>query len=176
MTEEIMISSGGPKRSVSRAWLAVAALSCGAALIVGCSSASSSTSSSPKTTTSPVSHSPTPSSSSSAPAAACVHINSLRTSLTSLTHIKVSPSSASQLTSDLTNIETQLAALKGMSLGAFSTEANQLTAAVNKIKKDAAQLSTNPTAAVKSLTADLTTLKNNAGPMIAEMKAICHVS
>jgi hypothetical protein len=107
-------------------------------------------------------------------AAACVHINSLRTSLTSLTTLTVSPSSASQLTKDLRNIQTQLAALHGMNLGSFSATASELTAAVDKIKKDAAALATNPTTAVKSLTTDLAALKTKAGPMIAEMKTVCH--
>jgi uncharacterized phage infection (PIP) family protein YhgE len=106
-------------------------------------------------------------------AAACVHIKSLRTSLTSLTKLTVSPSSASQLTKDLANIEAQLAALHGMHLGSFSASANQLTAEVNKIKKDAAQLASNPTTAITSLTSDLKALKAKAGPMIAEMKSAC---
>jgi hypothetical protein len=109
-------------------------------------------------------------------AATCVHINSLRTSLTSLTHIKVSPTSASQLTKDLANIQTQLTALKGQNVGGFSTQASQLTADVNKIKTDAAALSTNPTKAATGLTKHLTTVKTKAGPMIKQMKTVCHVS
>jgi hypothetical protein len=105
-----------------------------------------------------------------------VHINSLRTSVTDLTHIKVSATSAGQLTTDLTNIQSQLAALKGKSLGAFSAQADQLMSALNGIKKDAGQLSTNPTAAAKALSTDLTSLKGKAGPMITEMKMVCHVS
>lgn len=109
-------------------------------------------------------------------AATCVHINSLRTSLTSLTHIKVSASSAGQLTKDLANIQAQLAALKGQNLGSVSTEVTQLTADVNKIKKDAGELTTNPTKAASALSADLTVLKTKSGPMIAKMKTACHVT
>jgi len=174
MTKEMMISPGGRERSARRARLAALALTCGAALIMGCSSSSTTSSTSPKATTTGAAHSPMPSSSSSDLAAACVHINSLRTSLTSLTTLKISPTSASQLTHDLANIEAQLAALHGMNLGSFSASANQLTAEVNKIKKDAAQLSSNPTAAITSLTTDLNTLKAKAGPMINEMKTVCH--
>lgn len=105
-----------------------------------------------------------------------MHINSLRNSLTNLTTIKVSSSSAGQLTSDLTNIQTQLAALKGQALGAFSMQADQLSASLDKIKKDAAELSSDPTGAAKALSADLTELKSKAGPIIAETKTICHVS
>lgn len=88
----------------------------------------------------------------------------------------MSSSSAGQLTSDLTNIQTQLAALKGQALGAFSAQATQLSAALDKIKKDAAELSSNPTGAAKALSADLTKLKTKAGPVISEMKMVCHVS
>jgi hypothetical protein len=105
-----------------------------------------------------------------------VHINSLRTSLTSLTHIKVSPTSASQLTKDLANIQSQLSTLKGENLGGFSTQAKQLTTDVNKIKKDAAELSSNPTKAATALTTDVTTLKTKAGPMIIQMRTVCHVT
>lgn len=122
--------------------------------------------------TAPATNSASPSSSAMVQAA-CVHINSLRTSLTSLTHISVSPASAKTLAADLANIENQLAALKGQHTGSFST--TELTAEINKIKKDAAALSTSPTTAVKSLTTDLTTLKTKAGPMIASMKTVCHV-
>lgn len=109
-------------------------------------------------------------------AAACVHINSIRTSLTSLTHIKVSANSASLLASDLGNIQSHLSALKGQDLGSFTPQAKQLMAEVDKIKKDAAELSTNPSKAAKSLTTDLTVLKTKAGPMIIQMKKVCHMT
>jgi hypothetical protein len=107
-------------------------------------------------------------------AATCVHINSIRTSLTSLTHLKVSSTSASQLTTDLANIQTHLSALKGQDLGAFTPAAKQLTAELGKIKKDTAGLSADPSKAAMALNADLTTLKHKAGPMIVEMKKVCH--
>ncbi len=109
-------------------------------------------------------------------AAACVHIDSLRMSLTSLTHIKISAATAGQLTADIGNIEAQLTALKGQPLGAFSADANRLTALINKIKKDAAALNTHPGTATPALTADLTALKKDAGPMITEMKMVCHAA
>ena len=109
-------------------------------------------------------------------AAVCVHINALRTSLTDLTHIKVSATSASKLTTDLGSIQSHLMALKGQNLGSFSKSANELNAELAKIKKDSAALTSNPTKAATSLSKDLTTLKTKAGPMIVEMKKVCHVS
>src|SRR6185437_1230056 len=135
---------GWRRRPVGRARLVIAVLSCsGAVLIAGCSSPGpSGDTKAPKPAgTSAASKSPAGATSvpasASASAAACVHINSLRTSLTSLTHVKVSSASASTLTTDLANIESQLGALKGQDLGAFSKQADQLMAHLDKIKKDA---------------------------------------
>jgi hypothetical protein len=169
MTSETITRSAGPRRPIRRAAWAVAGLSfCGAILVSGCTSSSTS---SDKPPSPPVTNSAAASAKVSP--AVCVHINSLRTSLTSLTHIKVSPASAKMLTADLTNIEDQLAALKGKPTGSFSTTA--LTADIDKIKKDAAALSTKPTTAVKSLTTDLAALKTKSGPMIVQMKKVCHM-
>lgn len=109
-------------------------------------------------------------------AAACVHITSLRTSLISLTHVKVSASSAAQLSTDLANIQSQLGALKGQHLGAFSRQADELMAELGKIKIDAADLGSHPSKASKALSADLATLKAKAGPMITETKMVCHAT
>lgn len=105
-----------------------------------------------------------------------MHINSIRTSLTSLTHVSVNSTSASKLATDLTNIQSHLTALKGQNLGAFSPQAKQLTAELDKLKKDAAGLSSDPTKAAKMLNADLSSLKHKAGPMIVEMRMICHAT
>ncbi len=138
----------------------------GALLIAGCSTTS--TSSATKSPT--ASPSPSPSALSKT---TCLHINSLRGSLTHLTTTKVSQSSASQLTADLTNIEKELTALKGEDLGAFSGQATRLMSALDQIKKSYAQVSKDPTAAYKEIGKEITTLKSNSGPMIAEMKTVC---
>ena len=115
MTEETNIRSGWPKRPAGRARLAIVALTCsGAALIAGCSSSSTSNASGAHKAAAPVA-SQSPSGAASAPgmpkAAVCVHINALRTSLTNLTHIKVTATTASQLTTDLGNIQSHLTAI-----------------------------------------------------------------
>ncbi|HYK32548.1 MAG TPA: hypothetical protein VEV63_11325 [Streptosporangiaceae bacterium] len=183
MTEVTITRSGWPRRPGGRARLAVVALTCsGAALIAGCTSGSPNAANKAPGGTSAAKQSPSdaaspsPGGSPTVSQAVCVHINSLRTSLTSVTHIKVSATSAGQLSKDLANIQTQLTALKGENLGSFSTQAKELTADINKIKKDAAELSTNPTVAAKSLTTDLATLKTKAGPMVVQMKKVCHVT
>lgn len=86
----------------------------------------------------------------------------------------MSSTSASQLTTDLASIQSHLSALKGQDLGAFTPTAKQLTAELDKIKKDAAGLSANPSKAAMALNADLASLKHKAGPMTVEMKKVCH--
>lgn len=103
----------------------------------------------------------------------CKDISKLRTSLTSLTTTKISPSSAGMLTADLKNIESELKTLKGQAGGAFAGQANSLTASINQIKKASAMLGTNPVAAVKQLTTSLTGLKAKAGPVLAELNTVC---
>lgn len=179
MTKEMITSSDRPRRPGERAWLAVAAVACGgAALIAGCSSTSTSAAAnhpSPAKKQSPMADTHSPDAMPTESKAVCVHINSLRTSLTDVTHVKFSATSATKLSSDLSNIQTQLNALKGKNLGAFSAQASQLSASLDKIKKDAAQMSTNPTAAAKSLSTDLTQLKTKAGPIIIETNKVCHM-
>ena len=103
----------------------------------------------------------------------CKSIDSLRASLVSLSHTSVSPGSATTIAADLTNIEKQLAALKGQPSGAFSSQANELSAAVDQIKKAAANLSADPTAGARQLTGALTALKSKAQPAINEMNKLC---
>lgn len=184
MTEVTITRSGGPKRPAGRTRLIVAALTCGGvALIAGCSSSSPSGASgasgankAPKPPGTSAASPGSPTASGKPNAAACVHINSVRTSLTSLTHITVSAKSASQLAKDLANIDSQLSALKGQNLGSFSAQASELRAEMSKINKDAAELNTNPAKGAKALTADLTVVRTKAGPMIVQMKKVCHTS
>ena len=181
MTEETTTRPGWRMRPVGSARLAIMTLTCsGAVLIAGCTSSGTSASKAPKTSgTSAARRSPAGTASAAAAAGAkassvaCVHINSLRTSLTSLTHVKVSAASASKLTTDLGNMQSELGALKGQHLGAFSAKANELMARLNKINKDAAELNSSPTKAAMALNSDLTNLKTKAGPMIAEMRVVC---
>jgi hypothetical protein len=103
----------------------------------------------------------------------CANVDSLRRSLESVSRTSVSPSSAATLTADLKNIQTQLTALKGQGGGQFSAMTGELTASVNQIQKAAAELTTNPTTAIKQLTTALTGLKGKIQPTIKELNAAC---
>jgi hypothetical protein len=181
MTNESMFRQGrqpaAGKRVKATALLAIG----GAMLIAGCSSSSSTTTGSvnaqhspPKPTGSAMSHSPA---TSPSPAASqkipCKEADQLRTSLTSLSHTKVSASSAGTLTTDLKNVQTDVAALKSKATGPFASDLNALSASVANIKKAAAGLSTNPTAAMKSLVTNIADLKTKAAPVIADINASC---
>jgi hypothetical protein len=145
----------------------------GAVLVAGCSTTSTSTSSvSAPASPSMISSSSSPASASSQ-AIPCKQIDSLRTTLMSLTTTKISASSVGQITKDLTTIQADLTALKGQAGGAFSSQTSQLNASIDQIKKAAAQLSNNPSTATKNLTGAIAALKVKAQPMIAEMKAAC---
>ena len=143
----------------------IAALLCAGTMLIGaCSSAGSSTASAVSAGTgSPAGQAKVN----------CATVNSLRGSLQSLQHTSVSPSSVSTLTTDLTNVQKQAAALKTQGGGRFSGLATELTASVNKISTAAGELATNPAAAVKNLTADLTALKGKIKPAIAELNKAC---
>ena|ERR1700761_6214217 len=166
MTRKFVSRVLGGKVRARRALLTAGIVGAGGAMLVaGCSTT---------TTTSIKTPTVSPSASMSGVSqAACVHIKSLRTSLTHLTTVKVSSGSAGQLTSDLTNIQKQLTALKGQDLGSFSGQATQLNSSLTQIKKSSAQLSTHPTSAAKSLSKELTGLKSTAGPVIAQSKTVC---
>jgi hypothetical protein len=91
-----------------------------------------------------------------------------------LSHVSVSPASAGTIATDLTNVERQLAALKGQGTGQFSAQANQLTAAINTIKKDAQALAKSPTPTnFTKLTNSVKSLKTTAQPIIKEMQTVC---
>ena len=105
-------------------------------------------------------------------AATCKHVNSLRASLTSLTHVKLSASSAGQITTDLKNIQAQLAALKGTP--GFQAHAQQLNSSLNEVKKAAHGIGTSPSPGqVGSVISALSGLKAQSQSTMSELKTLC---
>jgi hypothetical protein len=160
--------------------MAAAILLFGAApLLAACSSGTSNASSSGSAaaTHSPVKASAHPSSHSGSPKASsstCKHVHSLRTSLESLLHTPLNASTAAKIRSDLTNVETQLAALKGKGSSAFSTEMTNLSASITAVRKAANSLSTPPTGAqVKAVVAALSALKTQSKTALTAMEKEC---
>lgn len=89
-------------------------------------------------------------------------------------HTPLNASTAAKIRTDLTNIETHLAALKGKGSSAFSAEMTKLSAAVTAVRKAASSLSTPPTAAqVNAVVAALSALKTESKPALTAMEKEC---
>jgi hypothetical protein len=175
-------------------WQAAALALGGVALIAACSTStptsapahthhptSTPTTASPTTTpttptTSPASPTTSPATSptstATVSAAACKHVDSLRGSLQSLTHVSLNASSAATISADLRNIEAQLTALKGDPQ--FSHVATELKSSIDSVKKAAAGMSSTPSASqIQSIIRSLGHLKGRAASFEAQMKAAC---
>ena len=106
----------------------------------------------------------------------CKHVHELRTSLQNLNHLNLSAGSASKIKTDLTNIQTHLAAIKshGGSSSALTAQVNQLSASVDTVRAAAHGLSTPPTSAqITTITTALFQLKTQSKAAIAAMNAAC---
>jgi TolA-binding protein len=164
-------------RSVGPARLTAAILVAGCAVgLAACSSGTStgsSTHSAPPRTTSPAA-SPANSGSATLSQATCKHVNSLRGSLETLAHLQLNASSAGQLRTNLTNIQTQLSELKSQGGGAFSHQVNQLSDSLNQVKKAARDLGKPPSAGqVSKIVTALSGLQTQSKSTVAAMNAAC---
>jgi len=94
--------------------------------------------------------------------------------LESLTHLQLNASSAGQIRTNLTNIQTQLTALKGQAGGSLSHQVSQLSNSLNQVKKAASNLSSPPSAGqVSKVVTALSHLKTQSKGTVAEMNAAC---
>jgi hypothetical protein len=122
------------------------------------------------TTTSPPAHSASPVANKSV----CKHVDSARMSLESLTHLQLSASSAGKIRTDLTNINTQLAMLKGKGGAALSSSVSRLSASLKKVEKAAKGLSSPPSAGqIIAIISALSALRAQSRSTIAAMRAAC---
>lgn len=145
-----------------------------AALLAACTSGTSSGGSTGTATPSTTSAAASPSMTATASAATCKHVASLNSSLENLTHLQLSANASAQIRKDVTNIQTQLAALKAEAGGAFSTQVSQLSAAVNRVLTAAQGMTANPSAAqIQAITSALAGLKAQSKATVAQLKAIC---
>jgi hypothetical protein len=147
----------------------------GVALLGACSSGgSNSGGSASPASTSPMTHSASPTSTVSVSAATCKHVSSLRTSLESLTHLQLSASASAQIRKDLTNMQTQLTAIKASGNGAFSAQVSSLSMSLDQVEKASKNLSSPPTGPqVQKIIAALRGLKSNSKSAIEAMNSAC---
>ena len=159
-------------KPTARRW-ATAVLSLGSvALVAGCGSVgiNGSGNSSAPATSAPASNAGGSLSGSAVP---CAQINSLRSTLSDITHTSVSPASAPRLAADLAKAEQELNALKSQA-GPFAAQANQLSNALNAIKTSADALAKSPTPTnLSNLATAVNSFKSTAQPLIQEMQAAC---
>ena len=142
------------------------------AIAAACSSGTSTSSSS--RTPAPRTASAAHSGSQAANQSTCKHVGSVRTSLGNLTHLQLSASSAGKIRTDLTNIQTQLAMLKGQGGSALSSTVNQLSGSLKQVETAAQGLSSPPSAAqITAVISALSALKAQSGATIAAMRAAC---
>lgn len=156
------------RRRAAGAWrLAGAAAGC-ALVLAACGSSSSGMANPAAGAASPAA------ASGSAAAAACPHLTSLRASLTSLTHLQLSPTSIGQMGVDLSNIERQMSSLKTFAGSAGAQESAQLTAALRKVTLAAQAEIGQPTQArLAAVESALTGMKDVAQPLIGQLKSAC---
>jgi hypothetical protein len=154
-----------------RSWpLAIAGLGA-VALLAGCGSGATgstagSTSASPATSAPPA----------ATPSVSCAHVTALGTALANLADISVNANTdtSSQVSADLTTIETTLVALKGEIRSAFSAEADQVRADLTAISKHARVLAAHPSPAnLRATTTAVRELKTAVGSAIATIRAAC---
>jgi len=153
----------------SRIRTAIVVAGCAAAL-AACSSGTSTSSSTH--TAAPRTTSPT---ASPASQATCKHVNSLRASLETLTHLQLNASSAGQIRTNLTNIQSQLSALKSEGgTGAFSHQVNQLSNSLDQVERAAKGLGSPPSAGqVSKVVTALSGLRAQSKSTVAAMRAAC---
>lgn len=164
-------------RSPGRATMTTAILVAGCAMgLAACGSSTSTGSSSHTAAPRSASPSASPAHSGSAMAnqAACKHVDSLRGSLETLTHLQLNASSAGQIRTNLTNIETRLSGLKSQGGGAFSHQVSQLSDSLDKVKKAAGNLSSPPSASqISAVVTALSGLRAQSRSTVTEMNAAC---
>jgi hypothetical protein len=161
-------SDGKPTRS--RRWQIAMLAVGGTTLLAACGTSASGGTAGPQASPSATATvSPT-----SSPSISCAQITSLRTSLANLSHAAVNAKSGSQVSADLTNVETALTAIKKATTPAVADAASLLTAALSKISKDVRDLSQHPSpASLNATTTAVKDLRATVQPIVDLMETIC---
>jgi hypothetical protein len=110
------------------------------------------------------------------PSVSCAQVTALGAALANLGDISVTANTdtSSQVSADLTTIETTLVALKGEISSAFSGEADQVRADLTAISKHARTLAAHPSPAnLRATTTAVRELKTAVGAAIATIRTVC---
>ena len=175
MNKESLTMRSWPVRHVPVRLGAAILVAGGVALLGACSSGTgTSGGTSTPASTPTMTHSASPSTTVSVSAATCQHVSSLRTSLENLTHLQLNASASSQIRRDLTNIQTQLTAIKASGNGALSAQVSTLSSSLSRVENAARNLSSPPSASqVTAIVSALGTLKDDSKATLDAMKSAC---
>jgi hypothetical protein len=95
-------------------------------------------------------------------------------SLESLANLQLNGSSAGKIRTNLTNIQNQLAALKGNTSGALASQIGALSASLKQVEKAALGIHSSPSASqITAVVSALHALKAQSKATIAAMRAAC---
>jgi len=79
-----------------------------------------------------------------------------------------------QIRTDLTNIQTQLTALRAAGGGSVSGQVDTLSKSLSQVEKAAKNLSANPSASqITAVVTALSALKSNSAATATQLKAMC---
>jgi hypothetical protein len=157
-------------RPARRPWpIAIAGLGA-AALLAACGSGVTGTTAGSTTGPSQV-PSATPTATASI---SCAQVTALRAALTNLDSISLNANTGSQISADLTEVETALTAMKGEISSTFAAEARQISADLTTVGKHAQALAVHPSRAnLEATTTGVRRVKTAVGPAIAAMRTAC---
>jgi hypothetical protein len=161
-------------------WRIVAAALAAGLLLAACSSSStSSPSSSPSPSAAPAPTSaaaaPTPSPTTPSPASAvCQAAAGLRASVDTLTHVKIGKGAASEIKSDLADVEAKLTALTAQMHGEFQAQTTAVKSALDTLKTAVSNLTAHPgTSTVKGVATAVGGVATAASGLLASLAPQC---
>jgi len=157
-------------------WRIIAVAFAAGLLLAACSSSntsSPSSSPSPRGTPAPASAAAAPPSPSPAPGV-CQAAAHLRASVDTLTHVKIGKGTASEIKSDLADVEAKFTALTGQLHGEFKTQTNAVKSALDMLKTAVSNLTAHPsTSTVKGVATALGGVATAASSLLASLAPQC---
>ena len=156
-------------------WRIVAAALAAGLLLAACSSSSTS---SPGSSPSP-SATPAPTSAAAAPtpspaSAVCQAAADLRASVDTLTHVKIGKGTASEIKSDLADVEAKLTALTAQVHGEFQAQTTAVKSALDTLKTAVSNLTAHPsTSTVKGVATAVGGVATAASSLLASLAPQC---
>lgn len=155
-------------------WRIVAAALAAGLLLAACSSSSTS---SPGSSPSPSAPAPTSTAAAPTPSSAsavCQAAAGLRASVDTLTHVKIGKGTASEIKSDLADVEAKLTALTAQMHGEFQAQTSAVKSALDTLKTAVSNLTAHPsTSTVKGVATAVGGVATAASSLLASLAPQC---